>query len=74
MNRFFCGWLRSEMTKKDGFPFEIGCEDPRSQKRDLGHPSVLTDGLFSSTLFVGRDAGLQAADDGFRDQAFDGAA
>jgi hypothetical protein len=23
-----------------GFPFEIGCADPRSQKRDLGHPSI----------------------------------
>jgi hypothetical protein len=24
-----------------GFPVGIGCGDPRSQKRDLGHPSVL---------------------------------
>jgi hypothetical protein len=23
-----------------GFPFEISCADPRSQKRDLGHPSI----------------------------------
>ena len=23
-----------------GIPFEIGCADPRSQKRDLGHPSI----------------------------------
>jgi hypothetical protein len=22
-----------------GFPFDIGCADPRSQTRDLGHPS-----------------------------------
>src|SRR5580704_14162189 len=32
------------MTKGRGvFPFEIGCWDPRSQKRDLGHPSIVAD-------------------------------
>jgi hypothetical protein len=26
-----------------GFPFGIGCTDPRSQKRDLGHPSIVSE-------------------------------
>jgi hypothetical protein len=26
-----------------GFQSGIGCGDPRSQKRDLGHPSIFTD-------------------------------
>jgi hypothetical protein len=31
------------MTKgRVGLPVEIGLRDPRSQKRDLGHPSVFT--------------------------------
>jgi hypothetical protein len=25
-----------------GFPWGIGLKDPRSQKRDLGHPSILS--------------------------------
>jgi hypothetical protein len=31
--------------KKAGvaLPVEIGCSDPRSQKRDLGHPSLFSD-------------------------------
>jgi hypothetical protein len=32
------------MTKgRVGFPWRIGCRDPRSQKRDLGHPSIVSD-------------------------------
>ena len=32
------------MTKaKSGFPLGFGCMDPRSQKRDLGHPSIVSD-------------------------------
>ena len=32
------------MTKgRVGFPFGIGCTDPRSQTRDLGHPSLVSD-------------------------------
>jgi len=30
-------WLRQ------GCPWSIGCDDPRSQKRDLGHPSRFSD-------------------------------
>ena len=31
------------MTKgRVAFPLGIGCTDPRSQKRDLGHPSIVT--------------------------------
>ena len=26
-----------------GFSLGIGCRDPRSQKRDLGHPSIVSD-------------------------------
>jgi len=25
---------------EDGFPIDLGCTDPRSQTRDLGHPSI----------------------------------
>jgi hypothetical protein len=40
MDRGSCGSLASlEITEGTaGFPSEIGCGDPRSQKRDLGHP------------------------------------
>src|ERR1700733_993835 len=32
------------MTReRAAFPVRIGCTDPRSQKRDLGHPSIVTD-------------------------------
>jgi hypothetical protein len=32
------------MTKgRVALPFGTGCKDPRSQKRDLGHPSVVAD-------------------------------
>ena len=32
------------MTREGvGFPFGIGRTDPRSQMRDLGHPSVITE-------------------------------
>jgi hypothetical protein len=35
------------MTKgRVGFPVEIGCRDPRSQQRDLGHPSIFTDNFY----------------------------
>jgi hypothetical protein len=28
-----------------GVSIRIGCWDPRSQKRDLGHPSIVTDAV-----------------------------
>jgi hypothetical protein len=32
------------MTKgRATLPASIGCRDPRSQERDLGHPSIFTD-------------------------------
>jgi predicted transcriptional regulator len=34
------------------FPVEIGLRDPRSQKRDLGHPSVSPFDIAESTRFV----------------------
>jgi hypothetical protein len=84
-------WLDAENTKrskksqalgmtKEGaaFPFEIGCEDPRSQKRDLGHPAVFCRRFeelrFGLAWLVGHDAGLQAVDYCLWDQTFDGAA
>jgi hypothetical protein len=36
---------------KVGFPVGIGCTDPRSQKRDLGHPSIVADAALAGTLF-----------------------
>jgi hypothetical protein len=36
-------WLRH------GCPWSIGCGDPRSQKRDLGHPSRFSDTAHTST-------------------------
>jgi hypothetical protein len=32
-----------------GFPSGIGCTDPRSQKRDLGHPSI----VFNAASWIG---------------------
>jgi hypothetical protein len=34
------------------FPVGIGLRDPRSQKRDLGHPSISPFDLAESTCFV----------------------
>jgi hypothetical protein len=34
------------------FPVGIGLRDPRSQKRDLGHPSVLPFDIAEGTNFV----------------------
>jgi hypothetical protein len=34
------------------FPGEIGLRDPRSQKRDLGHPLVLPFDIAEGTSFV----------------------
>jgi hypothetical protein len=34
------------------FPVGIGLRDPRSQKRDLGHPSVLPFDIGVTTSFV----------------------
>ena len=34
------------------FPVGIGLRDPRSQKRDLGHPSVSTSDIAEGTSFV----------------------
>ena len=33
--------VRGPKEKGTAFPFEIDCSDPRSQKRDLGHPWFL---------------------------------
>jgi hypothetical protein len=41
------------MTKRRVvFPAGIGLRDPRSQKRDLGHPSVSTSDIAEGTIFV----------------------
>jgi hypothetical protein len=46
--------IRVGMTKgMVGFPLEIGCRDPRSQKRDLGHPSIVSDTDLSPTGWHG---------------------
>ena len=34
------------------FPVEIGLRDPRSQKRDLGHPSISPFDIAEGTSFV----------------------
>jgi hypothetical protein len=60
------GWLDMQKTQKDRkitgsrddkeegwvFPVEIGLRDPRSQKRDLGHPSVSPFDTAEGTSFV----------------------
>jgi hypothetical protein len=67
-------WLRH------GCPWSIGCGDPRSQKRDLGHPSRVSDtarsgdhvraearillGLYGPTLKLGPDTKHQSRDSG----------
>src|SRR5580704_10937216 len=62
------------MTKGTGvFSFGIGCRDPRSQTRDLGHPSVATFGfVFAGRWFVipppsGRSLHLGVAEIGVGD-------
>jgi hypothetical protein len=45
--------LRSGMTKGAvALPFGIGCWDPRSQTRDLGHPSISPFDIAEGTSFV----------------------
>jgi hypothetical protein len=55
------------MTKGSvGFPVGIGCKDPRSQKRDLGHPSITSDAVGSSSTAVAHNSREKWRDVGYR--------
>ena len=46
------GCARDDKEEGWVFPMEIGLKDPRSQKRDLGHPSISLFDIAEGTSFV----------------------